>query len=106
MISIQDFRNMELVIARIKEVTVHPQADRLYVLKVETGKEEKQLVAGIRQFYQPEQLVGRQILLVNNLEPAEIRGVKSEGMLLATHDEKGIAILQPDREVVLGSPVK
>ncbi len=106
MVGIGDFRKLELVVAQIKEVREHPNADRLYVLKVDTGTEERQLVAGIRLFYAKEDLIGRRIVMVANLEPAVIRGEESRGMLLAASDEKGISILMPDRDVALGSPVK
>lgn len=103
MVSINEFKNVELIVAQIKEVIDHPDADRLYVLKIDTGKEEKQLVAGIRSSYEKESLIGRQIVVVNNLEPAVIRGQESQGMLLAVGDDDGISILSPDRKVVLGS---
>jgi len=106
MATIEEFRKLELIIAEIKEVREHPNADKLYVLKVDTGKEEKQLVAGIRLSYAKETLVGRRIVIVNNIEPAVIRGETSQGMLLAASDEKGIAILSVDRNVPLGSIVK
>ena len=106
MISIQDFKNCEMVIARILEVTEHPDADKLYLLKVDTGKETKQLVAGIRPSYPKEELVGRLIVVVNNLQPAVIRGQESQGMALAVTDEKGIVLLKPDRDVPLGSIVR
>ena len=106
MVSIDDFKNLELVVAQIKEVTEHPDADRLYVLKIDTGKEEKQLVAGIRKSYSKEDLVGKRIVIINNLEPAVIRGQESQGMLLAASDENGIAVLTPDKDVALGSKVK
>ncbi len=106
MATIEDFQKIELIVAQIKEVKEHPNADRLYVLKVDTGAGEKQLVAGIRLSYTKEQLVNRRIIMVNNLQPAVIRGEESQGMLLASHDENGISILQPDRDVALGSKVK
>lgn len=106
MVTIEDFRKMELIVAQIKEVKEHPNADRLYVLKVDTGKDERQLVAGIRLFYAKEQLIGRRIVMVANLEPAIIRGEASHGMVLAASDELGISVLSPDREVALGSVVK
>ena len=106
MISFEDFKKLELIIARVKEVKDHPNADRLYVLKIDTGKEEKQLVAGVRQSYTKEELTGRAIVVINNLEPVVIRGEESQGMLLAVGDEKGISILSPDRDVVLGSVVR
>jgi methionyl-tRNA synthetase len=106
MISYEDFRKAELKIATIKEVVPHPQADRLYILTVDTGSATKQVVAGIRLFYGPDKLVGRQVVLVDNLEPAVIRGVESQGMLLAASDDAGVSVLSPDRTVKEGSIVK
>lgn len=104
--TIDEFKNFQFVVAQIKEVKEHPNADRLYVLKVDTGTEVKQLVAGIRKSYTPEQLIGRRVIVVNNLEPAVIRGEESRGMILAASDENGISVLSPDRDVALGSIVK
>jgi methionyl-tRNA synthetase len=106
MATIEDFRKIQFMIAQIKEVTVHPDADKLFVIKVDTGTEVRQVVAGIRRSYAPEQLVGKRVILVANLDPAVIRGVESQGMLLAASDEAGISVVSPDREVVLGSTVK
>ncbi|MDP2653636.1 MAG: methionine--tRNA ligase subunit beta [Candidatus Omnitrophota bacterium] len=106
MVTIEEFKKLELVIAQIKEVQEHPDADRLYVLKVDTGKEIKQLVAGIRKSYTKEELIGRRVVVVNNLQPAVIRGQESQGMVLAATDEAGITVLKPDRDVALGSIVK
>ncbi len=106
MVNIEEFKKFEFIVAQIKEVKDHPNADRLYVVKIDTGKEEKQLIAGIRKSYTKEQLVGRRVIVVNNLEPAVIRGETSQGMLLAASDEQGISILAPDRDVLLGSIVK
>lgn len=106
MATIEEFKKLELIVAQIKDVRDHPNADRLYVLKIDTGKEEKQLVAGIKRSYSKEQLMGRKIIMVNNIEPAVIRGEQSQGMLLAASDDNGISILQPDRDAALGSIVK
>lgn len=106
MATIEDFRKIELIVAQIKEIKEHPNADRLYVIKVDTGKEERQVVAGIRLSYPKEALVGRRVVLVNNLDPVTIRGEESRGMILAASDEGGISVLSPDREVALGSIVK
>lgn len=106
MITIDEFRKAELIIAQIKDVKEHPNADRLYLLQVDTGKEEKQLVAGIRKSYTKEQLVGRRVVIVNNLEPAVIRGETSNGMVLAVSDENGISLLGADRDLPLGTIVK
>ncbi len=106
MVTLEDFKKLELIVAQIKEVTEHPNADRLYVLKVDTGTEIKQLVAGIRKSYTKEQLIGRRVVVVNNLEPAVIRGEESRGMILAASDDNGICVLGVERDVKLGSIVK
>ncbi|MFC1594255.1 methionine--tRNA ligase subunit beta [Candidatus Omnitrophota bacterium] len=106
MVSFEEFKKLELKVAIIKAVDNHPNADKLYVVTIDVGGQEKTLVAGIRPYYTPEQLVGRNVVVVNNLEPAQIRGVTSEGMLLAASDEQGIAILSPDRKVETGSNIR
>lgn len=106
MASIEDFRKIELKVAVIKEVTEHPNADKLYIVTVDLGDRTKQLVAGIRLSYSKEELIGKQVVVVDNLEPAMLRGVESQGMLLAASDESGIVIISPGREVKLGSIVK
>ena len=106
MVTINDFKNFQIRIATIKEVEDHPNADKLYVLKVDLGDKQKQLVAGIKASYAKEDLVGRQIAMIDNLEPATIRGVESQGMLLAAQDESGIVILTPEKNVKEGSGVR
>jgi methionine--tRNA ligase beta chain len=104
--TIDDFKKFKFIVAQIKEAAVHPNADKLYVIKVDTGTEVRQLVAGIKRSYTPEQLVGRRVIIIANLAPAVIRGVESNGMVLAASDDAGVSILQPDRDVALGSTVK
>ncbi|MCA9395072.1 MAG: methionine--tRNA ligase subunit beta [Candidatus Omnitrophica bacterium] len=106
MATIQDFMNLELKVARIIEAKEHPNADRLFVLKIDLGSEERQLVAGIRSSYQAEELVGKKIVVIANLEPATIRGEESQGMLLAASGENGPVLLAPEKDVPLGSQVK
>jgi methionyl-tRNA synthetase len=106
MATYEDFKKLEFKVARIKEVTEHPNADRLYVLQVEVGDKTKQIVAGIRNSYKKEDLIGREVILVDNLDPAVLRGVESHVMLLAASDEKGHSVITPDRDVTPGSIVK
>lgn len=106
MVSFEEFKKLEIRIGQIKEVKDHPNADKLYVLTIDLGDKTKQIVAGIKSSYKPEDLVGRQIAVVDNLEPAVLRGVESQAMLLAATDNKGIAILTPDRKMALGSIIK
>lgn len=105
MISIDDFRKIELKIATIKSAEPHPNADKLMVLQIDLGSEQRQICAGIRNQYAPEELVGRQIVVVANLETAKLRGLESQGMLLAASDEGRVIILTPEKSVQAGSKV-
>jgi len=106
MVTIEDFRKLELKVAEIKEVQDHPNADKLYIIIIDLGDKTKQVVAGIKGSYKKEDLVGKQAVVVDNLEPAVLRGVESQGMLLAASDETGITIISPQRKLKLGSIVK
>ncbi len=102
-----DFAKLELRVAKVLEARPHPNADRLVLLQVDVGDEQKQIVAGIRQHYAPEQLVGKLIVVVNNLEPAMLRGETSNGMLLAaTSGERVILLTVDDPECVVGAKIK
>ncbi|MCX5642334.1 MAG: methionine--tRNA ligase subunit beta [Candidatus Omnitrophica bacterium] len=118
MVSIEDFKKLEIKVAKVLEVNLHPGADRLYVLKVLLGNleskdeitgeivntpEVREVVAGIRPYYTPEELVGKQVIVLVNLEPATIRGVQSNGMVLATKDNDKLSILTVDRPAPEGS---
>jgi methionyl-tRNA synthetase len=104
-IHIDEFRKIELRVATVKEAAAHPNADKLLLLKVDLGGEERQIVAGIRGHYAPEELRGRQVVVVANLEPAKLRGEESQGMLLAAADEGRIVILSPEKEVAPGAKI-
>jgi len=106
MVTFEEFKKLELKVAKILEVKDHPNAQKLFVLSIDLGDKTKQIVAGIKSSYKKEELVGKQIIVVDNLEPALLRGVESQGMLLACQDEAGICIISPEREVRLGSSVK
>lgn len=106
-ISIDDFRTIDLRVATITAAAAHPNADRLVVLTIDLGSEHRQLVAGIRAHYEPAELVGKQIVVVANLQPATLRGVESQGMLLAASDGDGrLALVTPERPVMSGAAVK
>jgi len=105
MVTIEDFKNFEFVVAEVKEAKVHPNADRLLVLQINIGDESRQLVAGIKASYEPETLVGKKIVVIKNLQPATIRGEESEGMLLAATGENGPIFLTPEKDVPSGSRV-
>ncbi len=106
-IKYEDFGKIDLRVAKILEARPHPNADKLMLLQIDLGDVQKQIVAGIRAHYTPEQLVGRRIVVVNNLEPAMLRGETSNGMLLAASSGDKVVLLQPDDpEALPGSRVK
>jgi len=105
MITYEDFKKIDLRVAAVKSVEPHPNADKLMILKVDLGDEERQLVAGIKQWYEPEQLVGKNIVIVANLEPAELRGTKSNGMLLAAQAGDDVVVLTTDKDIAAGAKV-
>jgi len=105
-ITIDDFQKVELRVGTILSAAPHPNADRLLVLQVRVGEEDRQIVAGIRAHYEPASLVGRQIVVVTNLEPAKLRGVESQGMLLAASADGRLAFVTPERPVASGATVR
>ena len=106
-IGYDDFAKVELRVAKILEARPHPNADKLMLLQIEVGDVRKQIVAGIRLHYTPEQLVGKLIVVVNNLQPAMLRGETSDGMLLAaTSGEKVVLLTPDDPECVPGAKIK
>jgi len=106
MISIDDFRKVELKVATVKSAEAHPNADKLIVLQVDLGSEQRQICAGIRNHYTLEELVGKQVVVVANLETAKLRGLESQGMLLAASDDGRVIILTPEKPVLAGALVK
>ncbi|MFN4219159.1 MAG: methionine--tRNA ligase subunit beta [Candidatus Bipolaricaulia bacterium] len=108
MITIEEFQKIELRVATILTAERVPGADKLLKLQIDLGTEQRQLVAGIAKHYTPEELVGKQIVVVTNLQPAVIRGVESQGMLLAasTDDQSQVAVVTLQRPVPNGCRVK
>ena len=105
-ISFNEFKKIDLRVGKVKEVKDHPNADKLYVLKVDLGEEERQLVAGLKEYYAPEELLGKKVVVAANLEPAKLRGVRSEGMLLAADDGKEVVILVPEKDIEIGAEIR
>ena len=101
-----EFKKLDIRAAKVLSVENHPNADKLYVLKIDLGGEQRQIVAGLRPYYTPEQLQGRTIVVVANLEPALLRGVESQGMLLAAQDGAKVLLLQPDGAATPGAQVR
>ena len=108
MISFRDFQNVELRVGEVLSAEAVPGADKLLKLIVDIGSEQRTMVAGVALVYRPEDLVGKQVIVVANLEPATIRGVRSEGMILAAWvkgDDKSISLISPDRPLPKGATV-
>ncbi|MES2154866.1 MAG: methionine--tRNA ligase [bacterium] len=106
-VTIEEFQRIHIRIAKIKSVENHPKADKLYVLKLDAGDlGERQVVAGLKAHYKPEELVGKTVAFVANLKPAVLRGVESQGMVLAGDDGTLVGVLTPDRALPAGSKVR
>lgn len=106
MINFEDFQKLDLRVAKIIEAEKVEGSDKLLKLQIDLGQEKRQIVAGIGQFYQPEDLVGQEIVVVVNLEPRKIFGLESQGMPLAADDKEGPVLLGPDKEVPAGTKVR
>jgi len=105
-INFEEFQKIDLRVGKIIEAEKIEGTDKLLKLKVDLGEEERQLVAGIAKFYQPEDLIGKEIVVVANLEPKILRGIESQGMLLAADVEGKPVLLKPDQEVPPGTKIR
>ena len=105
-INIHQFFETELRVAEVLAAERVENADRLLKLQIDLGNEKRQLVAGIAQAYRAEDLVGKRIVVVANLEPARIRGVESQGMLLAADVDGRPVVATFDEPVPAGTPIK
>jgi len=106
MVNFNEFQKIDLRIAKIIEAEKVEGADKLLKLKVDLGEEKRQLVAGIANFYQPEDLIGKEIVVVTNLEPKTLMGIESQGMLLAADVKGQPVLLKPDKEVSPGTKIR
>ena len=108
MIPFNDFKKLDIRVGRILDVSNHPKADKLLVLKIDIGDEVRTIVAGIKNYYEREELMDKKVIVVANLEQRELRGIKSEGMLLAavSSDEKKVILLSPEKKIDSGSKVQ
>jgi methionine--tRNA ligase beta chain len=106
MISFEDFQKIELKVAKIIEAEKIEKSEKLLKLIVDLGDERRQLVAGIAKYYKLEDLIGKEIVVVANLEPKKLMGIESQGMLLAANVDGKPVILIPEKEVPPGTKVK
>ena len=106
MINFEEFKKVDLRVAKIISAEVIKGSEKLLKLQVDLGEpEKKQIIAGIANQYKPEELIGREIAVVANLEPRVLFGLESQGMLLAAAGENGSVLLRPDQEVPAGARV-
>lgn len=105
-VSLDDFDKLDIRLALVESVEDHPNADKLYILNLRIGKEKRQIVSNVKRVYKKEELEGKKILVIVNLKPVELRGVKSEGMLLAAEDENGkLSIASTLEDIAHGAKV-
>jgi methionyl-tRNA synthetase len=105
-VEFDEFMKLDLRVARILEVEDHPKADKLYIIKADVGeKEPRQIVAGLKKYYKKEEMVGKKIIIVSNLKPAKLRGMLSNGMLLAAENGEIVSLLTIDKDVEPGSKI-
>jgi len=106
MIKFDDWKKLDIRIGEIKEIKDHPNADKLYILKVDIGDKEIQVVSGLKEHYKKEKLKGKKFVFFVNLEPANKRGENSEGMILAAVKDKKISLLKPDKKIDNGAKIE
>lgn len=105
-VTFEDFAKLEIRIGKILTAEKIEGADRLLKLEVDFSDYKRQIVSGIAEFYKPEDLVGKLSPFIVNLESRIIRGVESQGMILAAGTPDGVSLLHPDKEISLGSLIK
>ena len=105
MVSFDDFKKLDFKIGEVISVEHVPNADKLYELQVDIGGRQIQLVAGLKSIYKEDELEGKKIVVVTNLDPVTIRGIRSEGMLLAAVDGSDVSLLTVDKPISVGSSV-
>lgn len=106
LVLITDFQKLELKVGKVLEAADHPNANRLLVLKIDLGEAApRQIVAGIKEHYPAAKLVGKKVVVIANLQPAQLRGVESQGMVLAASGEGKVVVLTVDKDVPAGSRV-
>lgn len=105
--SIDDFQKIEIKVGTVLSVSIVEGADKLYILSVDMGEEKpRQILSGIREYVQPEDLLGKQFPFVTNLAPRMLRGHESQGMILAGSDKNGLALLNPSKALTNGTRLK
>lgn len=105
-ITFKDFKKLEIKIGTIEKAEPVEGSEKLIKLEVGLGEEKRQIIAGIAQFYSPENLVGKQVPVLTNLEPKVMMGLESQGMILAAEVDEKAVLLHPDQVVPPGSTIR
>lgn len=105
-IEFSDFEKCDFRVGLVKSVENHPNADKLYVLKVDIGGEERTIVSGLKDFYKPEEILGKKLAMIVNLKPVNLRGVESNGMILAAESGDALSLLRADRDIDPGAKIR
>jgi len=106
LISIEDFSKINIRIGKIIEVEIIPNSDKLYKLIIDISERKIQCVAGLRDYYSPDDLKNKLVPVIINLKPAKLKGIISEGMILAAEDDESVKILVPDGEIKLNAKIR
>ena len=106
MISYEEFKKLDIRVALVEEVEKVPNADKLYKMKIDLGEEKRTLVAGLAEIYDEKELIGKKIVILANLEPRKMRGITSQGMLLAAVEGNIVSILTPDKDIPPGAKIE
>lgn len=104
-VSIDDFARLDFRVAKILSCEDHPNADKLYVLKIKIGDEERQIVSGIKKWYNPQDLIDKKVVVIYNLKPVKLRGVKSQGMVLAAEKGKKLSLVSTLEDIPDGAKI-
>ena len=104
-VSFDEWQKLDLRVGEIKKVEDHPNADKLYLITVDIGTEERKIVSGLKDHYKAEDLLGRKIIVLTNLAAKELRGIESKGMLLAASQDEKVVLLQPEQDIENGAEI-
>ncbi len=106
MIPFNDWKKIDLRIGKILEINDHPDADKLFVMKIDIENEIRTIVAGIKKHYTKKELINKKVIVFTNLEQKELRGIKSEGMILAAVKDDKVVLISPDKDIEVGAVVQ
>ena len=106
MIPFNEWKKLDIRVGKILEVQDHQNADKLLVFKVDIGNEVRNIVAGIKEYYKKEELKGKKVVIFVNLEQKELRGIKSEGMILAAVKDDKVILIEPEKDIDVGAVIQ